>query len=475
MAQKRNFINRLPDEVLSMVFDRLDFESLKNASLTCHRWNNAIFEGGCLERFLLVVDCRSPALSNRNPLKSLAPRIKLLTRHTTRRYRNLRITVVPGMENVFTTIWRVIHPKITSNIRWLYVGYIRAQMSDLLPLLIDSIPSLLHLQSLMVDEESAMGSGGFFSKIPQKQIPKIRSKSLQELGMRCSYRYTVDLPQLETFQGALSALNLPDDSSQSLMLSNLKLLQILAKNDDSINPTVFRRMPNLHSIIWDVPVDEALLIAMCETYPSLTRLQFSPNIMFTDRSLFEHLLKLTELRQLTFPAINVSQLVYDFSKFTHLKDLYLGNNEIPAVTFQSLPNSIRAIGLRLNPNNERNLMEMIPCKFAQLTELHMIFYDGPASQKILNILPSLKQLKRLSLTRCNFQRSFFLGMDTPLPQMRVLQFIYCTLPTERLLGLQEKFPNVKKPEFIHCFESLPTDVGDLESAFLRLVTYNAMR
>ncbi|XP_035793969.1 uncharacterized protein LOC118467518 isoform X2 [Anopheles albimanus] len=392
MAPKRNLINCLPDEVLSMVFTRLDFESVKNASLTCRRWNNVIFEGGCAARFLLNISHESPALSKKDSLKSLEARIRLLTKHTKRRYRNLQITVVTFTEMVFLTIWKTIHPKITNNIRYLYIGFIGACMSDLLPLLIDSIPSLLQLETLIVAEELMMDCDGIYSKIHQSNIPTIRSESLKKLSMTCNYRYTVVLPQLEIFEGALSVLNLPDGCSQSLILPNLKQLHVLVMNDDSINPTVFRRMPCLNFIRWDVPLDEALFIAICETCPSLTVLHLYKELIFTDLSLFDHLRKLAGLRRLSFPAIN-KQLFYDFSKFNHLEELNFGNNEILAVTLLSLPKSVRKLGLLVYPINERNLMEIIACSLTKLTELQLIIYGGSASQEMLKMLPSLKQLK----------------------------------------------------------------------------------
>lgn len=370
---------------------------------------------------------------------------------------------------VFLTIWKTIHPKITNNIRYLYIGFIGACMSDLLPLLIDSIPSLLQLETLIVAEELMMDCDGIYSKIHQSNIPTIRSESLKKLSMTCNYRYTVDLPQLEIFEGALSVLNLPDGCSQSLILPNLKQLHVLVMNDDSINPTVFRRMPCLNFIRWDVPLDEALFIAICETCPSLTVLHLYKELIFTDLSLFDHLRKLAGLRRLSFPAIN-KQLFYDFSKFNHLEELNFGNNEILAVTLLSLPKSVRKLGLLVYPINERNLMEIIACSLTKLTELQLIFYGGSASQEMLKMLPSLKQLKVLWLGHCYFSRSFFLGMDVPLPQLRILRFLFCKLDTMHLLGLQEKFPNVKNPEFVQCYESLIPDVGELVSAFPRLAT-----
>ncbi|XP_035791914.1 F-box only protein 48-like [Anopheles albimanus] len=46
-----NYIDHLPVEILRMIFDRLDIQSVKNASLTCHRWNSIIFLSGYLSRF----------------------------------------------------------------------------------------------------------------------------------------------------------------------------------------------------------------------------------------------------------------------------------------------------------------------------------------------------------------------------------------------------------------------------------------
>ncbi|XP_050091619.1 uncharacterized protein LOC126575115 [Anopheles aquasalis] len=57
--KKEDYINSLPDEILRIVFDRLELGSVKNASATCQRWHSIIFLSGYVCRFVFKVELSS--------------------------------------------------------------------------------------------------------------------------------------------------------------------------------------------------------------------------------------------------------------------------------------------------------------------------------------------------------------------------------------------------------------------------------
>uniref|UniRef100_A0A2M4AVZ2 F-box domain-containing protein n=1 Tax=Anopheles triannulatus TaxID=58253 RepID=A0A2M4AVZ2_9DIPT len=453
MASKQNYTELLPTEVLCMVFDRLDGRNLKTASLCCKRWNNIIFHSDYIGRFYIHIGVLSNAASKTNPIQSLLQRAKELA-HTERRYRKFGFLVMQFMEEVVTDLWKIIHPKHGDHIQMLELMFVAAPMDDLFALMIERIPSMPQLRFLFVMEGLLFRNLLLYPEYNQKNIPLIRSESLEELEMNCKYKYTVDMPRLKVFKGALSGLLPPDTGdAESLVLAKLRDLEVTVESWQPINQSVFRRMPNLVKIAWDIPVADDLFIAMCVRCQSLTEAWFSNDVLISRRSIFDQLSKLTQLRLLSFYSIDIKlhqDVFLDLSKLIHLEDLDLGYTHLMPISLLSLSKSIRKLGLHITARNEQDLMEIMAQNLTQLTELRLSCHPAPISSRALKALASLQQLEVLAFSHSQFTQSFFLGMDAPMPRVRTLGFHHCQLDTKQLLGLQDNFPNVKNPEFLEC-------------------------
>ncbi|XP_050097210.1 uncharacterized protein LOC126578565 [Anopheles aquasalis] len=89
MASLPNYTDLLPNNVLCMVFDRLDIKNVKNASLVCKRWNDIIFRSAYIDRFGIYFGMFgiSDASSMSFDVETMLRKAKYLA-HTDRRYRN---------------------------------------------------------------------------------------------------------------------------------------------------------------------------------------------------------------------------------------------------------------------------------------------------------------------------------------------------------------------------------------------------
>ncbi|XP_049544284.1 uncharacterized protein LOC125956445 [Anopheles darlingi] len=444
MASQQNYTDLLPNDVLCMVFDRLDFENVKNASLTCKKWNDIIFHSAYINRFYIEFSIFGTGGS----AKQLLWKAKQLA-HTDRRYHNINILLFQ-MENAFPKIWEAIELSQVSNLRNLSIYFMQGQLTELLPLIINTIPSMPQLRSLVVQDDLNVRYSSY-KRIEQENIPSIRSKSLQELTMHCKYRYTIDMPELQTFAGALCALLPPDGANtEPLILTKMKNLEVKVWSWQPTDRSIFRRMPNLVKINWDIPVEADLFVAMCETCPSLIEARFFKELTPSSRSALNHLSKLTQLRRLSFSDILVEDVFMDLSKLSHLEELGLGNTHLLPISLLSLGKSIRKLGIHINPCNELSLIEIIVRNLTQLTELHLACYSAPISSSVLRALPTLEHLEVLGFSHCHFKKSNFLKMNAPMQRLRTLQFRRCEVETKQLLGLQDKFPNLKNTEFEEC-------------------------
>ncbi|XP_050096030.1 uncharacterized protein LOC126577969 [Anopheles aquasalis] len=456
MPKNHNYMDALPDELLCMVFDRLDLDSVKAASRTCQRWNAIIFFSGYVDRFMLEINLVHKATTKKQQeprqLKRMIQRAKQLVTQTQRHYRGLNLGIEPMLEYQFPALWKAIHPKITQHLRELELEFMDS-MVKVFPSIAAALPTMQHLQTLNVSD---YGDNPIF----QKKIPTLRSQSVLYLTMDCKYKYTVDMPLLQTFDGALCALLPPDNSSEpALVFEKLTELTVNVKGWKLADSSIFRRMPCLKRCFWDVPLENDLFSSVSEMCPSLTSLWFSKTLQASELPYLKSALNLTQLRDLRIHKINLEGddsgerlECLNFTKLTQLESLDLGKLNVQVSTLLNLPKSIRKLGLQIDHDTEQSLLDIITCNLSHLTELRIAYScSAPPSQVLLKSLCLFEQLEVLQFSRCYFTQSFFLRMDAPLPRLHTLRFEKCKLETKHLLGLQAKFPQLKSCEFFRCF------------------------
>uniref|UniRef100_T1E8G8 Uncharacterized protein n=1 Tax=Anopheles aquasalis TaxID=42839 RepID=T1E8G8_ANOAQ len=355
------------------------------------------------------------------------------------------------MEKVFPRAWKAIALNQASNLQRLDLCFFGGSVRGLLALVPDTIPSMPQLRSLIVSDRSTVRMMTY-EDIKQENIPSIRSKSLQELTMYCKYRYTIDTPELQTFAGALCALLPPDSSDkEQLELTKLKKLDVTVWSWKPADRSVFRRMPNLAEIHWDIPVEHDLFVAMCKTCPHLTDARFSKELVISNHSSFKHLSKLAQLRILRFSDIQYEDDVFmDLSKLSHLEELRLGHTHLLPVSLLSFSKSIRKLGLHIYGGVELSLVEITVRNLPQLTELYLNGHTVPISSSALRALLGFEHLEVLEFSHFHFTQSKFLEMNAPMHKVRTLRFHCCKLETKQLFGLQDKFPKLQNTVYEEC-------------------------
>ncbi|XP_050091813.1 uncharacterized protein LOC126575251 [Anopheles aquasalis] len=199
-------IDSLPEEVLCMIFDQLNVEDVKNASLTCQRWSNIIFLTPYVKRFRFKIELSNPWTLTKGRVMCFKTAMKNVVDYvndTKRCYRHFVLTMEHIVPDDLQSIWECLHPKITESIYSLELN-LNNISPDSVRLLAETIPLMPKLRSLIFFECGMRSLPG--------QITVLRSSSVQHLELRLTdnIRIISDMPELKTFVGPLSVLAQPD-------------------------------------------------------------------------------------------------------------------------------------------------------------------------------------------------------------------------------------------------------------------------
>ncbi|XP_050094819.1 uncharacterized protein LOC126577335 [Anopheles aquasalis] len=190
-------LSDLPDELLVMIFDKLDVLGLKEASLVCSRWAGLAFSGCRMDRVLLKVDytLHEPADYDKTFLES------------TRNYRHLQYaysTEEMGL-NYFLNLLKKFKNSLQTLKIWPNFFITLYQLQQILL----ELPDLQHLSV-----QSRICYDFEMRNVPQEPFPvrsKLRSLLLDtEIGLQC------DGFDIRTVAPNLACLDMDCDSQQAL-------------------------------------------------------------------------------------------------------------------------------------------------------------------------------------------------------------------------------------------------------------------
>uniref|UniRef100_A0A2M4CZS4 F-box domain-containing protein n=1 Tax=Anopheles darlingi TaxID=43151 RepID=A0A2M4CZS4_ANODA len=450
-------IDSLPEEVFCMIFDLLDLVNVKSASLVCRKWHNIVFLSPYIKRFVFNIVLHLSWKPTEEELAICKMRTKEvidIANHTQRCYRYLLLCVNRIKFVDFPSLWKSLHPNVTVNIYWLHL-MLCGDIRDTFMLIVDAIPLLPKLRSFS------------FSKIHTiDQVTVLRSSSVQYLNVDdCNIR--IDMPELESFAGPLSALSQRDDNDQPVVLAKLKYVKITHNPYDSVDQynTIPFRFVNVESLtVWDT-LEEPLFITICNTCTKLNKLYFQFTPCIEDPAAMRHLSKLSNLRQLKFDSVgkfknclvpwsNIFSFDFDLSELTQLEDLDLGSILFGAHRSIRLPKSITHLSVSINYKNEQNIIQNVIGSLTQLQSLRLGNFPrhvdpwtplqkAEVAQNTLKFLNHLKQLEELVFVNVEFSESAYLDLEDLMHRLRVLRFVNCILVQNRLQELEQIFPNLK--------------------------------
>ncbi|XP_035776521.1 uncharacterized protein LOC118458300 [Anopheles albimanus] len=459
------YINSLPEEVLRIIFDRLDLKSVKSAAETCQRWHSIIFLTGYINRFVFTVYLSSFHWANllrisdvfsviwppgypRNTTGGMQTKeFKAMLAKSQRCYRHLACSYEQDLEDhEIATVWETIHPKVTTHLHSFKLSFLKG--SKLLPLISDALPLMSELRSFTLT-----GYGRDWST--QDVILTLRSDFLKHLTIESDVKYRLDMPHLQTFAGRQSAFYLPDDNRQSVALCSLKNLTVYCYDYNDTDEqrllmleSMFRQT-QLVTIQWYGLLLDEIFSLICETCTTLRELHLHLEL---EPSIVDDLNSLSKLSNLRILVIDFCSIGIDLSTLNQLEELQLSRVK----NIVKLPTSIRKLRVHIWSDNELNMSHTILSSSNQLTELlvwidekdTMLKYSAPLH--VLKALPHLKHLKVLKFYGGSFGESSFLCMDAPLDTLQQLHFEESHVSSKRFIGFQEKFPNLQKLRFSKC-------------------------
>ncbi|XP_050091262.1 uncharacterized protein LOC126574895 [Anopheles aquasalis] len=296
--------------------------------------------------------------------------------------------------------------------------------------------------------------------------PILPSNSVKHLHVTSEFRIWVDMPNLETFDGHLTALHQHDENVPLPALTKLKHVtlrhyedyskspELLTKIKES-HPTAIRRLSNVESIKWKTHVSSQMFVALCETCTQVKDMLFHRSLSVDTMADLENLSKLTQLRSLKFKDACImvndnSSYDFDFSKQTNLVELDLYDTDMDTLKF---PETLRSLAVYITAENEQTLIQSIVSAGSELTALKLRYrgsdFRSQEPTVTLKALPQLENLETLVFIWPHFKSTTFLCMDAPLYSVRKLHFEDCHLETEKFLGMNEKFPNLQEHKFLN--------------------------
>ncbi|XP_035786146.1 uncharacterized protein LOC118463594 [Anopheles albimanus] len=383
-------IYSLPDEVMELIFDRLYVCDIISASLTCHRWNNILFESTYISRFAL----RVMAMNYQVVAKSQ------------RCYRNVNWVI---REQRILSIWKKVYPKITNNLYSLNISMLKikkATIASVVTLVAEALPQMTQLRSFVLID--CFDQDTFDLDI----TPTFRSNSVRSLTIACNIKARVDMPELRSFEGNLYALNTPDECTQPHALDNLKVLIIRFNDLDeplrlstAATKSIIRRLTNIEKMVFETLVEDEIFDAICENCTTLKEFAFDGGISYSNMLSLPNLTKLTNLRSVRISSLYRLQpgqknSALDWSNLSQIEHLHLGADVEEAL---KLPKSLEKLEVVISNDSEENMIKTITSGAAHLKELKVVFsdcrstmvYDYDQPLNLLRALSSLKQLEVL--------------------------------------------------------------------------------
>uniref|UniRef100_A0A182G0D1 Uncharacterized protein n=2 Tax=Anopheles albimanus TaxID=7167 RepID=A0A182G0D1_ANOAL len=379
----------------------------------------------------------------RKKIKNFITEVIASVNKSMRCYDSLRLIVLPYMMPEFQPLWRALHPTVTTNIHSLELDFKQTPDQKNLTLLTTTIPLIPNLRSLSL-----------WSLFGPPSYIVFRHSTVQHLKLHCTNCISVDMPELQSFEGPLCALVQAYQTPQPLGLTKLKHVTLTYGSDKFYGPSIIHRLAQVETMNLMLRLTEALFLAICEACTALKSLNFW-HVSVTDRAATRHLSRLANLRQLTFHSVSIEgqlpfDLDFDLVELTQLEELNLGCIALGETSVVRLPMAVRVLTVSISVANEVNVIQSLVSSSRQLEKLRLI-YGGSKTTDVavytMKCLHLFAQLEVLVFVNAKFSPRVFADMDGPMYRMHKLRFESCELDRNNLCGLCEMFPNLALVEF----------------------------
>ncbi|XP_041781492.1 uncharacterized protein LOC121598547 [Anopheles merus] len=458
-------IERLPPEIMFNIFDYLDHESRKSASLACRRWEQ-IYSNYCTKRFVLCnYRChdQSDFIWYRDPTTG-DPACML--KHTQRTYRKVHLNLFFKEEKsiivdrkVSNALGELLQPRWLQQLVVLKLGMALSPERFTVELS-DAVAKMDHLQELRLHFMREDSDGPLFSKL------KLVNASLNMLEVLDVWPGVIDCPNLRSLTIGFPLYN----KCKPYVLHrgqapfwNMKQLKELTIIDRSLNihlefkdlftgmEQLCKLMPQIERLnCYGFAISERELCIICESFVRLETLMLC-TVKTHGANAFHHLRKLPNLRTLGIFNIYMRELVSFASvSLPMLKKLLLGRLQYDART---MPNVfvLRRPGIKWRRMTRMPVFVNFAKNFNRLqflaVDLHLIY--EPAA--LLAELRQIPDLETLVLDNVNCVGDL---QDVPfLPQLRRL-VLYCWKNVDPSMlkdNIAVRLPNVNSIKVIFRF------------------------
>uniref|UniRef100_A0A2M4CGF3 F-box domain-containing protein n=1 Tax=Anopheles darlingi TaxID=43151 RepID=A0A2M4CGF3_ANODA len=458
--------NALPDKVLCQIFNRLDLNSLKSASLTCRRWHNLVFFSEYVDRFRLRIDSlyRWLHFERAEWSERKCQRLRHSVAHSERCYRHVRVIIGEDMMEGFQSVWDSLVANVFTNVLSLELSIREGSVTSAVDAVIVTISRMPKLRSLSLEDCADLHFDGV--RFP----PIVRSKSIEHLKLHTNYRLMVDMPKLLSFDGPLCVLCPPYKSP--LVLPKLQSVTLRENDDWFFGPPVMARLMHVEVMRLKYRVNDLLFIGVCGEFSALKELYLDSGLFLAAPGNIKHLSQLVRLRRLTLMSIETKRnvpFVFDLSKLSHLKHLNLPFTAFGLSGMVMLPKTLQVLSLRIDSNNEESIIQYITSNCVKLTRLRLVYGDLTRGQPSIDPLSALQRLTNLEVlvfVKANFSESFALGLELPMYRLRKLRFQNCRGDWSQIGRLLQICPNLKPLEFPGC--NLSLYLQELDEHYLRV-------
>ncbi|ETN63172.1 hypothetical protein AND_005119 [Anopheles darlingi] len=335
--------NWMPNEILELIFENLDFRTRRNLTLVCRRWNDVLLSKRFMERHLVLAIDGNRAIDPKQPLPQRCyPNIRLrfdtppLGNYNEQQQLKALRTVLSAC--VPAPIYCRLHTQPNGNTRWNIpfteqllnygtlktfhvIGSCKADHHRALPMLL----RMDELRTLKVEVTDVDG----LHLLVAPKLTELHLWARSEQHLKLVRKYCAQLLTLRVHFDAKESF-----CFYSLDLSNLRTLAIdrrlkgMTKSEQNVSIAFFRRLVHLQTLELTVKfIDSYVLHTMCAKLTQLKQLSLQVSEGTIE---LVHIAKLVGLQRLRVvaPRVNLQNVALQA-----LCTLELGSAELGAGTY----------------------------------------------------------------------------------------------------------------------------------------------
>uniref|UniRef100_A0AAG5DT14 F-box domain-containing protein n=1 Tax=Anopheles atroparvus TaxID=41427 RepID=A0AAG5DT14_ANOAO len=451
-----------------MIFDWLDLNSIKNASLACHRWERIIFSNHYIKRFTFR------SLLSNNSTKHEMKQMARLMKVSHRCYPNLKLEFdhqSEYTEHAFHVLFRSMSCRMLDQL--VVLKLVLTAFPDLmLQMVFNAVPEMSRLAALhlMVGNRPCQ-----LDERRYKYELHLKSDSLRYLELKAFLPGSLNLPLLKSLDMSLHMQaemiyschrHLGEEMLYSAHFENLEeltfsqpsssgdgVVRMKLTNRPGYKLRFYQQLTRLKTLrLLEDKTSECIFQAICESCTSLTELHIEC-LQIVDPNAPRHLSKLPHLRRLTLNSfVAPAPISFESTHLPHLEHLRLGRGSFAYDSFHAF-GAVQSLALALTQaKHSGETMRAIAQHLPNVTVLRLnleALGDLDASA-LLHSLHLLTTVRELVLEGGYFHASTCEPNTLPMPELQKLHFRHYRMHSRELPWLRRMFPNLALLDMRQC-------------------------